>query len=362
MPSRKNRRQDPYPDWESGDTDESYTKSYSHNIADQADAGGASEYRDSNGNSYTKNHAGGARSHQGKMSNSPQPNNQVTMGTWTLAVGETLQSLEESQRTIKTLQTIFMSHKNDLEKVDETSRMLHQLKEDCKQKDTDMDRQEKTILTLTNMQTKAKAELAHEAAQIEMERNELRQEREKHDKRVAMVAVEERHKVNREIEKLTRQHDEIFKKREQKLEEDFAQKQDENNQRATAFEAERERLLTSVKEQDLQIKAQEQKLKESKEQYDLLERAKNSIRNDMEDREAELKALKKEFTLDPRPMDYLYVFYIPLPNGRDLVLKRFSVDSFAKIQSQIEMISGKYFHCIDGKVNAISPSARHGFC
>ena len=125
-----------------------------------------------------------------------------------------------------------------------------------------------------------------------------------------MVAAEERHKVNEELEKRMRQHDETYKKRKQELEDEFAQKRDENDKRATAFEAERERLSTAVKEQDSQIKAQAEELEKIKERYDVLERAKNSIRKENLDREAELEAVKKEFALDPRPMDYLYVFLL----------------------------------------------------
>ncbi len=308
MPSKKNRRKDTYPDWEASETDESYTNSHNHNIANPADAGGASERGDSNGNDYTNNQAGGGKSNQGKVSCSSLPKHKATLGPWTLAVGETLQSLEETQRTINNLQKIFMLHTNDLERIDETSRMLHQSEEDCRQKDEVIESQEKAIHILTRMESKAKA-------LVEKEKDELKQEREKQDRRVNVVAAEERHKVNQEFEKRTRQHDEIYKKRKQELEDEFAQKRDENERRATAFEAERERLSTAVKEQDWQIKAQADELEKLRERYDVLERAKNSIRKEKLDREAELEAVKKEFALDPRPMDYLYVF-LPTPSQR----------------------------------------------
>lgn len=321
MPNRNNRRRNTYPDWESSETDETSTNSHNHSIADEAEAGEACEHGESNGNGYTNNNAGGARSNQGKASNASQPKHKVTLGPWTLVVSEALQSFEETQRKIDILQKVFMLHSNELKSVDETSRSLHQLEEYCKQKDEEIERHEMTIRTLMKMEAKAKAELQQESANIEKERNELKQEREKHDKRVAVVAAEEKLKVSQAIEKLMAQHEESHKKRKKELEDEAAQKRDENNGRAAAFEAERESLLTTVKEQELQIKAQAHKLKEHEEKYDLLERAKNSFRSDMEDREAKLEALKKEFALDPRPMDTLYVFYTPLPNGRDLVLK-----------------------------------------
>lgn len=307
MPSKKNRRQDAYLDWEADETDESNMDSHDHNIANPADSGGTSVRGDSNDNDYTNNRAGGGRSNEGKVSSSSQQKHAATLGPWTLAVGETLQSLEETQRTVNNLHQIFMLHTYDLERIDETSRMLHQLEKDCRQKDEEMESQEQTIRTLTRMETKVRAEIEHEAARIEKEKMELRQEREKQDRRVTVVAAEERHKINQEFEKLTRQQDELHKKRKQELEDEFARKRDENNRRETAFEAERERLSTTIKEQGRQIKAQAEELEKIKELYDVLERAKNSIRKEKLDREAELEAVKKEFALNPRPMDYLYV-------------------------------------------------------
>jgi hypothetical protein len=49
-------------------------------------------------------------------------------------------------------------------------------------------------------------------------------------------------------------------------------------------------------------------------------------------------------------------------SGRDLVLKEDSMESFAEIESQIQEISGKYFHDIEEKVKSLFPSSRPGFC
>ena len=184
------------------------------------------------------------------------------------------------------------------------------MEEDCREKDKGLESQEKTILTLTSMESRARAKVEHEAAQVEKEKKELEQEREKQEKRVTLATAEERHNLNREFDKRTRQHDESYEKRMQELEDEFAQKRDENDRKAAAFEAERGRLSTAVKERDKRIEIQSDELAELNKRYDVLERAKNSIRKEKLEREAELELVKKEFALDHQPVDYLYMLWL----------------------------------------------------
>lgn len=53
---------------------------------------------------------------------------------------------------------------------------------------------------------------------------------------------------------------------------------------------------------------QSEKLEKTIEQYDVLERAKDSIKRDKLAREIELGIMKDEFALNPKSKDYLYVF------------------------------------------------------
>jgi myosin heavy subunit len=343
-------------------TNGSYSNGYNHNNSTLVDAEGASERGDTNGCDYTSSQNGDARSHQGKAGNelqpthkagnALQPNHKAALEPWIQAVGETVQNLGETQRIITNLQKIFMLHSNDLGRMDETSMRLYRLGEECREKDEELERREKTILTLTSLQTKARDENEREAAQIKKDKLELEQEREKQEKRAAVELAEEKLKLNNEFEERTKKQEEIYEERTRKqeesykdrmdqqeasyekrmkeLEDEFTQKRNENDKATIVFEAEKERLSTAVKERDEKIEAQANELAEIKERHDVLQRAMKSIRQEMQEREAELELVKKEFALYPKPMTYF-------------------VDSFAEIESQIERISRKYFHSIEGK-------------
>jgi hypothetical protein len=63
-----------------------------------------------------------------------------------------------------------------------------------------------------------------------------------------------------------------------------------------------------VEEQKRKIEVQAKELENTTEQCDVLERAKNSVKEDKKALEKELGMMKKEFALNPKPKDYLYVF------------------------------------------------------
>jgi DNA repair exonuclease SbcCD ATPase subunit len=318
MPSKKNRRKDAN-NWEGSGTDDSYSNSFSYNTSNRSNVEEASGRGTSNGKGYINDQTAVGRSYQGKVGSSLQPDYKATLGPWTRVVGETVQSLEETQQMINNLEKIFKSHRNDLESIDETNQKLLQLKEDCIEKDEELDRRESTIRTLTNMGHATRAKIDDEIAKINEQKEQLKQEREKERKRVELQLAEARHKLKEEFDKRTREHDESNEKRMREhdesnekrmreLEIEFTQKRDENKTKAAAFEAEKERLLTAAKERDKKIEAQAEELENIKEQCDLLVRAKDSIREEKRQREIELKQVKEEFELDPPPIEYLYVF------------------------------------------------------
>lgn len=309
MPRKRNRRKEANDDWEASGTDASYTNGSSSNgISNPVDYEEVGEPGGRNGNDYTNNQNGGGRFSQGKEGSSLQHKHKATLGQWAQAVGETSQTLGDAQRTINSLQRILASHLDDIGRIDETSTRLIQLEEDCKRKDKVLERQEKTITTLRSMDEKAKTHLKNEAAQVEKEKKELEQEKVKLEKRVTAATAEERHKLKREFEECKKQQDESHEKRKQELENESVQKRDECNRRAAALEAEKERLLTLAKERQKEIEAQAVELEKIEERYDVLERAKDSLRNEKLAREKELELIKKEFALDTKPMEYLYVF------------------------------------------------------
>lgn len=63
-----------------------------------------------------------------------------------------------------------------------------------------------------------------------------------------------------------------------------------------------------MEEQERKIEVQAKELEKTTEQCDVLERAKDSVKGDKKALEKELEMMKKEFALNPRPKEYLYVF------------------------------------------------------
>jgi len=242
--------------------------------------------------------------------------------------------------------------------VDDTRNRLSQLEEMCKKKDEEIRWQENTITTLTRMDQKKKADIEQKEAKIKKDQQELEQEKAKQDKRVTMAIAEEKLKLKSELDELQRQHNENHGKRRKELEDEFAQKNGENKRRITALEDEKKQLSMAVEQLKRKVKIQSEELGKTTEQCDVLERAKDSFKRDMNARDKELKAIKNEFALNTKSKDYLYEFWpYPQPIKGYIILTNISTQSFAEIYGQIEEISLKYFNDIDGKVRTLFLSA-----
>jgi hypothetical protein len=162
------------------------------------------------------------------------------------------------------------------------------------------------------MNRKTEEIIKHQKEKIEQERQELEQEKGKLDKRVTIAIAEERLKLKKEFDKLVIEHGQSYDKYKKELEDEFATQREENNRRVTALEAENEQLSTTVEKQKATVEDQAKKLEKTIEQYNVLERAKDSIKRELLDREIELDMLKREFALSPKSKEYLYVFW-PYP-------------------------------------------------
>jgi chromosome segregation ATPase len=309
MPRNKGRRRETNQDWEASGTEECFVNSSGGNSSsNRVGAGGVSERVDDNENDHTSNNASGGRSRQSRGGSSSQREHQPDLGQWTQAVSETVQSMGAAHRTIKELQDKFISHMDDLKMMEETRNRLNQLEEKCREKDKEIMRQESTITTLTNIGQKTKAKIERKEADLEKERREIDLEKAKQEKRVTVATAEERLKLENEFKKLLTEHGQSYDKRKEELEDEFMKQKDDNNRRVTALEAKKKQLWTTVEEQKRTIEVQVEKLEKTTEQCDVLERAKDSVKRDKQAREMELQMIKKEFALNPKSKDYLYVF------------------------------------------------------
>ena len=307
MSKRRDRRRDANTDLEASGTDESYTNAPgSHSSPNQIGARRVGEHGDGNSNSITSNQNGGGKSRLGSGGSSSKLKYKSGLGSWSQAVGEAARDMEAAQRAIKNLQEIFTLHMDDLDVMDETSRRLRQIEAECKEKNEELKRQEITITTLTSMDRKMRADIDTETKQLKKGQQELEQDKAKLERRVITATAEEKHKLNSEFEGRTVQYNESHDRRMKELEDEFAQKRADTDRRQTILEAEKNQLLTTVKDQQRTIESQSCNLEAVREQYDILNRAKNTYKTDKEAVEGELQMMKKEFALETQPTAHLY--------------------------------------------------------
>jgi chromosome segregation ATPase len=309
MPRNKGRRGEANGDWEAGGTEESYVNgSDGNSSSNRAGANGGGENGDNIDNDRMNNNLSGGRRRQTRGGDSSQHRPKHGLGPWTEAVSETVRSMGAAHQAIKDLQGRFESHVDDLRTMEETKETLRQLKGECREKDEEIQRHAATITTLSSMNRKTEEMSKHQKEKIEQERQELEQEKAKLEKRVTTAIAEERHKLRKEFDKLVIEHGQSYDKRKKELEDEFAAQREENNRRVTALEAENGQLSTTVEKQEATVENQAKKLEKTIEQCDVLERAKDSIKRELLDREMELDMLKREFALSPKSKEYLYVF------------------------------------------------------
>jgi chromosome segregation ATPase len=305
MPSKKHRRRNAHEGWDPSETDESFTNGHEHTRNIPNDTGGTSQYIDSQGYKFASNHADGGRSNEANGNNSSQAQQKSTLEACTQAMGVAMESLHQTQGVIKNLQWLFKQNVSELKSVDETSRTLRELQEDCKRKDDDLAKYEMVIDTLNERHNKQRDQVEHERAQIEQEKNNQQQWKEKQEKRFQLELAEEKKKLEERHEERMKQCDEAEKKRKQELEDDIAEKQLAVKKRETEFETEKNLLSSAVKERDRLVESQAGELEKVKEDYEILRRAMDSFKNEKSTLLAELDAMRREFALDPPTFGYL---------------------------------------------------------
>lgn len=308
MPRNKGRRGEASGDWEAGGTEESYVNGSDSNISsNRAGPSGGGENGDDIDNNRMNNSLGSGRRRQNRGGDSTQHRSKHDLGLWAEAVNDTVRSMGAASQAIKDLQGRFESHADDLRAMEETKETLRRLEELCREKDKDIQRHEATITTLTGMSQRTEEMTKNQKEKIELERQELEQEKAKLEKRVTTTIAEERVKLRKEFDKLVTEHGQSHDKRKKELEDELSAKMEENNRRVTDLENENRRLSTTAEKLRVKVDDQAKKLNEVGEQCYVLERAKDSIKRDLLDRENELDMQKREFALSSKSKEHLYV-------------------------------------------------------
>lgn len=305
MGGKRNRRRQADADWEASGTDESDANASGHHkiLA-------AAERGDSNCNGQRDTRTDGGQSREGKRASAPHRQHAVTLGPWTRAVDDAVQGMDAAQREISNLQRLFVQHMDDLGEIDAIKRRLEQAETELREKDEELQRHQDTIHTLTSLGQRSKADIESKLAQLEVDGKELAQDRAKLERRVELTTEEERHKLNRDFDKRVSEQDKNYATKMRELEVEFDDKRKENNTKVTALEAENSQLLAAKQEQLETINNQGSQLYHLTDQYDLLNRAKDSLRSDNESLKGQLEQMNKDFGLNTKPAEYLYAFGI----------------------------------------------------
>ncbi|KAL5315419.1 hypothetical protein ACEPPN_016286 [Leptodophora sp. 'Broadleaf-Isolate-01'] len=209
MGGKKNRRRQVSADWYASGTEESDTNATgNHKISELSTTYVVGERANGNGNGQTDTRNDTRRYREGKRANQPRLNYESTLGPWTQAVDEAIKGMGAVQRALGV--------------IEETKRRLDQAKEEGKKKDEELRRHENTIRTLTSIDHKSRADVKSQLTQIDAER----------------PTTEEKLRLNRNFEERIFKQDKSHKARIKELQNEFAQKSQENSKKAAALEAE----------------------------------------------------------------------------------------------------------------------------
>lgn len=256
-----------------------------------------------NGNDHVPDQVNGARPRQSKAS---RENRQSSLGPWTQAVREVIQSMGVTHRAINDLEDRFKSYMDDLLDVDETKNTLIELKGECSEKDNQIKVLESTIDTLRSMDSKEKAHIDQNWAEIQTKTAELKEEKLKQDKRNAAITAEDRLKLQNDFEERTTKHDRDHRERTKKLQDEFARGKEDMHRTVSDLKTENQKLVATVEEQENSIKVLSKKLEDVLKECDAWKRATDSVKQEKQEVDKKLQMIREEFALDSRPSGYLY--------------------------------------------------------
>ena len=234
-----------------------------------------------------------------------QDSSQLGLGPWTQAVSEAVQSMGEAQRALKELQDKFRHHADDLKEVDGTKHDLTQLERVCSEKEDEIKKQANTIATLRKMDSAEKAKIDQAWKEIQAKTEQLKEEKDKQDKRFAMVAAEDRHRLQSEFEERVKKHEQERKERKKELEDRFARAKDEMHKTVSGLKAENQKLVATVEEHEKHLKVLSKKLEEATQECDAWRRATDSVKQEKREVDQKLELITEELALNSKPSEYL---------------------------------------------------------
>jgi chromosome segregation ATPase len=255
-------------------------------------------------NDYGHNHGTSNSSGNRRNRGTTGSQSNLSLGPFTETASKAIDHMSTAYKALQALSESYKEHVRDIEEVSTTKARCIELENMCKiQKDR--------IRVLKEMGEEKEEEFAQEMEDIKKERAGLEAEKKKFeeqkanaDKRARIQEAEQKNKQENELEKLKKDQDKHYNNLKQQLEQDIKKKEDEAKKIMTDLEAANKTLSEQVEAQKAKIKAQEVKLTNAQEEYDILRRAKDSFKEEKQELAKHLKMLEDDFALTSQPIEF----------------------------------------------------------
>lgn len=332
MGNKRNRRREYSEDLDASGTDEAPTNngiSPSSARVHENEAVGQNGHSNHNGQNGVRNGKSQASQTPGESSSQFKQSHRLL--PWTQAVSEAANSMKTTQQAFSDLQKIFATHQKDLMDFEGVKRRLDALTEECSEKDEVIEHKDITIKELRGQDHRSRADIEAKLEEIAQRREELEKAKEKQQKSEAAKEAELKLEAEHVLKKHVEEQDRLYKTRLEELETQFAQRTSNWTNQVNSLEAANSRLLATSKQDKGVITSQGKDLETLKENYDVLNRAKDSFRTDALKLQKELQAIKDEFSINAKPASYLYILWRSMAGKKANEMQRTNL--YSNIQS-----------------------------
>lgn len=227
----------------------------------------------------------------------------VNINGWAAEISGTFVSIDAARKSLSGMQAKLQEHLDDLNMIEQNKEKLAKLEELCREKDKLLAEHLAAITTLRNIHSTETDKLNEEREKLAKRAEELNREKIKMEKRTETKIAEQKKEMNDHFNDLVMKQGQSHEERKKRLEDEYQRKTEENSLILTALEAENKQLSNKVQEQAELMLKQEEELKKKTSDYDLLQRATDSFKNDTYTAREELERFKTAFDLKPRPID-----------------------------------------------------------
>lgn len=286
---KRSKRRGKVPDWEdvaSGGSREVWPAARSNSSGSRAENG----HNDGRGSpTYSRSSGEGS---EGQAMLETQMDQRIS--PYTDAFQELSQRMIASQKAMKNVSHLYEKHKRDIEEVTQTRDELRDTKDQCRNYKT-------TLETLGHVQKEKDEKYDKMVADVKLQRQGLARAEEAAEKHKEKMEeeMENFQKMKRETEaklkmeldeqlnKLTKEHNEQYRKRVEAIEKETKKRQDDDGKKIADLEAEKKRLLQNLVEQESKLRHIQAKCKDQETLKGVYEKEVEKLKKDLREAENE---------------------------------------------------------------------------